>query len=152
VFQLHADATGGNVNWADYSHGRRPGTAAQPNSPSFADHGAGFGGGGSGDADSPGSVSAMLTWAGAGMKQLASKLLGSSSPPSSLLFAVLAICLSAVGAAAGWHHMTTDDSTDVAMTEVLEYIQMRSAWRRTWTVRWTAMSRAQRRTICQRCR
>jgi hypothetical protein len=85
VLQLHADATGAGVNWADYSHGVRPSSVAQPHSPPYGEQGVGFGRDyGHGDAtDSPGSVSAMLTWAGAGMKQLASKLLGSSSPPSS---------------------------------------------------------------------
>ena len=81
VLQLHADSTGASVNWSDYSHGTLSGSAAPPHSPVYDQQGPEFGDGDA--ADSPGSMSAMLTWAGAGMKQLASKLLGSSSPTGS---------------------------------------------------------------------
>lgn len=77
VLQLHADSTSASVSWADYSHGALSGSAAPPHSPVCGQQGPEFGDGDA--ADSPGSMSAMLTWAGAGMKQLASKLLGSSS-------------------------------------------------------------------------
>ena len=77
VLQLHADSTSASVSWADYSHGALSGSAAPSHSPVCGQQGPEFGDGDA--ADSPGSMSAMLTWAGAGMKQLASKLLGSSS-------------------------------------------------------------------------
>jgi hypothetical protein len=77
VLQLHADSTSASVSWADYSHGALSGLAAPPHSPVYGQQGSEFDHGDA--ADSPGSMSAMLTWAGAGMKQLASKLLGSGS-------------------------------------------------------------------------
>ena len=95
VLQLHADSTGANVNWADYSHGAMSGPMAPPHSPVYSQQGPEFGDGDT--ADSPGSMSAMLTWAGAGMKQLASKLLGSSSPTSSQVVTLLNLCLSCAG-------------------------------------------------------
>lgn len=69
VLSLHADATtAGTLSYANYSHG-----GYQPHSPAPEDHEPE-------DADSPSPMSAMLTWAGTSVKQLATKLLGSSSP------------------------------------------------------------------------